>query len=1017
MALRRGSFLAGGLLLLPSLAAVFALSPRLVLADEDATTTITAAGETAYTMPADAYALEVTVVGSAGGSAPSSGAPGQGAEVQATIPVPDGSSTLYVEVGNSTGVGGGGASAGGGAGGGASDIQTCSVGAGGCTDTADPASDPRLVVAGGGGGGGQNDPIFGDPGGAGGSAGSDGTAVTGPGSGGDWGYYSSGGYIDWGTSQPGGGSGLGVAASAAAPGEGCDDMGNGSPGSPGAGGVGGYEPYVPFSFAVGGSGGGGWVGGSGGGQGGCVSADTVTGAGGGGAGASFVESSASDVSVTTAGATSPEVIITPLPKSAPAITSAAAATFVTGFAGSFTVMASGGPVPSLSDGDAVLPSGVTFTDNGNGTATLAGTSAPGTANSYPFTITASNGVAPDATQDFTLTVDNPAAPAITSDDDTTFTAGISGSYMVTTSGAPTPSLSDGGATLPSGVTFTDHGDGTATIAGTPAAGSGGVYQFTVTASNGVSPGASQDFNLTVDEAPTITSADSFTLVFGTVCSFTVTTTGYPLPSLSVSPETPLPSWITFTDNGNGTATISGSEHGTGGSDDIVIIASDGASPDATQDFTIYFGSAPVITSPPFAGFVTGKASSVTVETQATPVAGLSDGGAILPSGVTFTNNGDGTATLAGTPEIGTDGTYEFTITASNGLSPDATQDFTLTVGDAATPALTSAGDTTFTVGTSGSFTVTTTGLPFPGLSAVGDLPDGITFTDNGDGTATLAGTPTDGGTYDFTIGASNGVSPDATQDFTLTVDAAPTTVSLSSSTDPVVVGETLTLTASVATDPSSLVTPTGTVAFLEGSTLSDVDTPISGCPTQPVAEDGTATCTLSFATVADPFIGATYAGNDSFAGSSSGAIAQGVDQAATTVTVTSSPNPATAGQAVTITVIVEAVAPGAGNPTGQVTVDVDGTAFATLSLDSSVDSRAVLSTDALAAGSHGITASYSGDANYAGSTTSSADTLPVTSAPPVPTTGAAPQTIGIVPGILLILAGLSLLGWRRRAVS
>ncbi len=37
----------------------------------------------------------------------------------------------------------------------------------------------------------------------------------------------------------------------------------------------------------------------------------------------------------------------------------------------------------------------------------------------------------------------------------------------------------------------------------------------------------------------------------------------------------------------------------------------------------------------------------------------------------------------------------------------------------------------------------------------------------------------------------------------------------------------------------------------------------------------------------------------------------------------------------TITVTVEAVAPGAGNPTGQVTVDVDGAAFATLTLDSS----------------------------------------------------------------------------------
>ena len=43
--------------------------------------------------------------------------------------------------------------------------------------------------------------------------------------------------------------------------------------------------------------------------------------------------------------------------------------------------------------------------------------------------------------------------------------------------------------------------------------------------------------------------------------------------------------------------------------------------------------------------------------------------------------------------------------AGNGVSPDATQTFTLTVNEA--PAITSANSTTFTVGTAGSFTVTT----------------------------------------------------------------------------------------------------------------------------------------------------------------------------------------------------------------------------------------------------------------------------------------------------------------------
>jgi Putative Ig domain len=52
----------------------------------------------------------------------------------------------------------------------------------------------------------------------------------------------------------------------------------------------------------------------------------------------------------------------------------------------------------------VLPSGVSFHDNGDGSASLSGTAANGAAGSYLIKITANNGVTPDTTQSFTLTV-------------------------------------------------------------------------------------------------------------------------------------------------------------------------------------------------------------------------------------------------------------------------------------------------------------------------------------------------------------------------------------------------------------------------------------------------------------------------------------------------------------------------------------------------------------------------------------------------------------------------------------
>ncbi|MFT3792786.1 MAG: Ig-like domain repeat protein [Rudaea sp.] len=87
------------------------------------------------------------------------------------------------------------------------------------------------------------------------------------------------------------------------------------------------------------------------------------------------------------------------------------------------------------------------------------------------------------------------------------------------------------------------------------------------------------------------------------------------------------------------------------------------------------------------------------------------------------------------------------------------------------PGITSADNAAFAIGTAGTFTVTTTGTPTPAISETGALPTGVTFTDNGDGTAVLSGTPALGtvGTYPLVFKAANGIAPDATQNFTLTV--------------------------------------------------------------------------------------------------------------------------------------------------------------------------------------------------------------------------------------------------------
>jgi hypothetical protein len=102
------------------------------------------------------------------------------------------------------------------------------------------------------------------------------------------------------------------------------------------------------------------------------------------------------------------------------------------------------------------------------------------------------------------------------------------------------------------MTFTAAGGGTATIAGTPA--STGVFAITITATSTAGTTA-QHFALTIDRAPAVTSAGSYTAKVGTAFSFKVTTTGYPAPS--VTELGALPAGVTFAAGAGGTATIAG----------------------------------------------------------------------------------------------------------------------------------------------------------------------------------------------------------------------------------------------------------------------------------------------------------------------------------------------------------------------------------------------------------------------------------------------------------------------------
>jgi len=347
------------------------------------------------------------------------------------------------------------------------------------------------------------------------------------------------------------------------------------------------------------------------------------------------------------------------PDQAPAFTSAYAATFTAGALGSFTASASGVPTPTLSESGA-LPLGVSFADNGDGTASLKGT--PSSGGAFNITVTASNAEG-SVSQSFTLTVNQ--SPVMTSANSATFTAGIANSFTVSATGYPAVSFSESGA-LPSGVTLNPA---TGLLSGTPAA--GGIFSFSITASN-TAGSVSQSFTLTVNQAPSITSANNATFTAGSAAAFVVAATGFPAPVLGESGA--LPGGVTFnasTGSLGGTPTSSGSFN--------VAFTAINAAGTATQSFTLSVDKAPAITTASSAAFTVGVPGSFTVTTTGFPIPSLAESGA-LPGGISFVDNRNGSATLSGTATAS--GTFTIIITAANGVGSPAAQSFTLIVSPA-----------------------------------------------------------------------------------------------------------------------------------------------------------------------------------------------------------------------------------------------------------------------------------------------------------------------------------------------
>jgi virginiamycin B lyase len=136
-----------------------------------------------------------------------------------------------------------------------------------------------------------------------------------------------------------------------------------------------------------------------------------------------------------------------------------------------------------------------------------------------------------------------------------------------------------------------------------------------------------------------------------------------------------------------------------------------------------------------------------------------------------------------------------------------------TIGRAAltAPSITSPATVTLTAGQAANVALTTSGFPFPTLSETGALPSGVSFSDNGDGTATITGTASaadQGLTFPVTLTANSGFGPAASQPLSIEVTARPTPPTVPPS-------QTTTTTVRYGTATAGRPRVTGTVVRVE----------------------------------------------------------------------------------------------------------------------------------------------------------------------------------------------------------
>ncbi|HZY10364.1 MAG TPA: Ig-like domain repeat protein [Bacteroidota bacterium] len=320
-------------------------------------------------------------------------------------------------------------------------------------------------------------------------------------------------------------------------------------------------------------------------------------------------------------------------------------------------------------------------------------------------------------------------------------------------------------------------------------------------------------------------------------------------------------------------------------------------------------------------------------------------------GVSWTNRGGVINTQA----------HTISLSGINGFSQWTASDHANTLGNTPIPTIDAISPTSKVVGES-AFTLTIQGRGFvdgkSGVNLNGSDRQTIYVSETQLHALIPSSDLTSAGSFSVIVVNSDGGGESNEKVFA--VQRAATSAVMSSDVSPSIYGQSVQLSVGVdVLSPGSGI-PTGTVILKEGGVVLGSGTlDAAGRTVLPRAD-------LS---VGSHSLRVYYSGDANYDSSTSIEVSQLVNRSNTLTNISSNINPSSYGQEVTINVSVSANSPGAGIPTGIVTIKNDSLVVGSVILNGSGQGN--FSTALLFVGTHKITAEYGGDANFVGSISSS----------------------------------------------